>query len=94
MVVIINPDAPATKPLAQLKDPQLQRSRKILLIMLGICLTFWFIMVLIDIVFYTGDPRRYTRILVAIVLIAFNGFGLFVSYKYSKIGLRVVCNLV
>ncbi|CAF1095365.1 unnamed protein product [Adineta steineri] len=89
MVVTNNPVTPTTKPLALVKDPQLQRSRKILLIMLGISLGLSLVNSFVQNVNYTGNLQTNTIVAIPIVSIAFDGFGLLVSYKYSEIGLRV-----
>ncbi|CAF0736139.1 unnamed protein product [Adineta steineri] len=94
VVMINNPDTAATKPLAHLKDLQLQRCRTVLLIMLGICLGSCLTNIYIEIINYRERSPTNTRIIGISALIALFGFGLFVSYKYSKKGLCVVCNLI
>ncbi|CAF1096477.1 unnamed protein product [Adineta steineri] len=91
MVMMNNPDM---RPLTQVTNPQLERYRTILLIMLGICLGFWLAIAFVEIVDYTVDLQTNTRIVGSIAAIAFYAFGLFVSCKYSKKGLRMVCNLI
>jgi len=41
---------------------------------------------------YTGNNHRGELIGEALVSFFFNGFGLFMAYRYSATGLRVVCN--
>ncbi|CAF0736168.1 unnamed protein product [Adineta steineri] len=94
MVMFNNLDTHTTRRLAPDNDPQLQRSRKVLLIMLGISLGLALVGILAEIVNYEGNLETNIEIVVFIVVFAFYGYGLFVSYKYSEKGLRVVCNLV
>ncbi|CAF3524208.1 unnamed protein product [Adineta steineri] len=103
MVIMNDHYTLTTKPLAQVNDPQVQRSRRVLLIMLGICLGFCLISAFVRIVNYTRNSQANTELVDVIALIvliasiasvAFYGYGLFVSYRYSDKGLRVVCNLI
>jgi hypothetical protein len=41
---------------------------------------------------YTGNNNRGELIGGALVSLFFDGFGLFMAYRYSATGLRVVCN--
>ncbi|CAF4158580.1 unnamed protein product [Adineta steineri] len=94
MVMMNKPDTSATRPLAQVKDHQLQRCRIILLIMLGICLGSCLTNLYIQIVSYTGYLRTNAIPTVPIAATVYYGFGLLVSYRYSTIGLYVVCNVI
>ncbi|CAF1509654.1 unnamed protein product, partial [Adineta steineri] len=89
VVMMNNSDVSTTRPLELVKDPQLQRSRKILLIILSICLGLCLIGTFAEIVNYAGNSKKITDVVGSIASIAYYGFGLWVSYKYSEIGLRV-----
>ncbi|CAF4241522.1 unnamed protein product, partial [Adineta steineri] len=89
MVIMNDHYTPTIKPLERVNDPQLQRSRRVLLIMLGICLGLCLIIVFVAIVNYTENSQTNTSVVGPIVLIALYGFGLLVSYDYSGKGLRV-----
>ncbi|CAF0736153.1 unnamed protein product [Adineta steineri] len=103
MVIMNNHDTRTTKRLAQFNDSQLQRCRTILLAILGICLGFCLISTFIRIVNCTTNSETNTELvdviafivlIASIASVAFYGYGLFVSYRYSDKGLRVVCNLI
>ncbi|CAF3671991.1 unnamed protein product [Adineta steineri] len=89
VVMMNNSDVPTTKPLELVKDPQLQRSRKILLIMIGIYFGICLVGTFAKIVNDAGNSQKNASVVGSIASIAYYGFGLLVSYKYSEIGLRV-----
>ncbi|CAF0900036.1 unnamed protein product [Adineta steineri] len=94
MVMFNNLDTHTTRRLAPDNDPQLQRSRKVLLIMLGISLGISLAYTFVQVLKNTGNSQTNTSVVGSIVPIAFYGFGLLVSYRYSETGLRVVCNII
>ncbi|CAF1405366.1 unnamed protein product [Rotaria sordida] len=83
------PYVPTTRPLALAEDPQVQRPRKVLLIMLGICLGLSLFNTIIVIVDRTRNPQESGRLSQPLLSILFYSFGLFVTYKYHQTGLRV-----
>ncbi|CAF4052288.1 unnamed protein product [Adineta steineri] len=94
MVMMNNHDTPTIPPSPLVKDLKVQRLRIVLLSMLSLCLGTFVISTLAEITNYEGNLQKNTQVVVSIVFMAFYGFGLFVSYRYSETGLRVVCNLI
>ncbi|CAF3565778.1 unnamed protein product [Rotaria sp. Silwood1] len=87
---------PVSKPLSVIEDPEIQRTRKILLIILGVCLAFSVIGT-INAISGNGisnrmqGTQRGAQIGQSLISVIFYGFGIFVAYQYYETGLRVVC---
>jgi hypothetical protein len=82
------------KPLLLTEDREVQRTRKILIIILGVCLGLC-VVALVSMVFGSAlttemnGTQRSIKVGQAIIAILFYGFGIFVARRYSAIGLRV-----
>ncbi|CAF1418733.1 unnamed protein product [Rotaria sp. Silwood1] len=85
---------PVSKPISPAEDPEIQRTRKILLIILGVCLTFSIIGTINaisgnEIANRMQATQRGAQIGQSLISIIFYGFGIFVAYRYYETGLRV-----
>ncbi|CAF3771104.1 unnamed protein product [Rotaria sp. Silwood1] len=84
---------PVSRPLSLTEDPEIQRTRKILLIILSA----FSVISTISAISGNGmsnsmqETRRGTQIGQSLISLLFYGFGIFVAYRYYETGLRVVC---
>ncbi|CAF4167236.1 unnamed protein product, partial [Rotaria sordida] len=89
VVMIGNTYFQATKSLTLTEDPEIQRPRKILLIILGIFLALCLINTTLGIVDIARNSTRSSHIIVSLISILANGLGFWATYKYNATGLRV-----
>ncbi|CAF0872362.1 unnamed protein product [Rotaria sordida] len=82
------------KPLPMNQDPEVQRTRRIFLIVLGVCLALC-LMNAINAIFghnsqhHIKQTQRGVQVGQSLISIAFYTFGIIATYRYSQIGLRV-----
>ncbi|CAF0803910.1 unnamed protein product [Rotaria sordida] len=82
------------KPLPMNQDPEVQRTRRILLIVLGVCLALC-LMNAINAIFghnsqhHIKQTQHGVQVGQSLISIAFYTFGIIAAYRYSQIGLRV-----
>ncbi|CAF3229750.1 unnamed protein product [Rotaria socialis] len=82
-----------TGPLSLTEDPQIQRFRKYLLILLGVflapCLITTIMLILTQVSSSNDQVGTGTRLSSSVVSVIFYSFGILVAYRYSTTGLRV-----
>ncbi|CAF1269753.1 unnamed protein product [Rotaria sp. Silwood1] len=88
-VGMMNSNSQVVKTLALVEDPQIQRYRKILLIILGIFLTLWLINTTIGIVNIAHNPKESVSVIASLISMLISGLGFWATYKYNATGLRV-----
>lgn len=81
------------------EEPEVNRIRKILLILIGILLFLGFINFIFILHAYTTTdalhsqlPNSSSQLVSILISIFYYGFGLLVTYRYYQTGLLVVCN--
>ncbi|CAF3440416.1 unnamed protein product [Rotaria socialis] len=90
-----SPIQPPVKPISLTADPQIQKTRKILLIVLGMLVVLSAISTIADICKTTiredsvRRPPRGVPIVESLVLHLVYSFGFFVTYRYHKLSLQV-----
>ncbi|CAF1426482.1 unnamed protein product [Rotaria sordida] len=95
VIITTSPTLPVSKQLLLATDPEIRRTRKILAVIYGICLAVS-VFGLIDTIFsrtieYCLIPNGYyEEIGEYVITILFAAIGLFVTFQYSEIGLRVI----
>ncbi|CAF4837987.1 unnamed protein product [Rotaria sp. Silwood1] len=78
-----------TKILTLAEDPNVQRPRKILLIIFGVFLALCLINTTVGIVDVARNSTGSAFIIVSLISIVINGLGFWSTYKYNATGLRV-----
>ncbi|CAF2097101.1 unnamed protein product [Rotaria magnacalcarata] len=91
VAMIEDQSMPRVKPLSPTEDPQIQRIRKILLIILGIFIALSVIRTIVTFIYaYIGSRPQDAALIVPVFLtLLLEAFGFFATYKYHELGLRV-----
>ncbi|CAF4750166.1 unnamed protein product [Rotaria sp. Silwood1] len=94
VLITDGPDLPALQSLSLTEDPQIQRTRKILLIILGVL----FALSVVGMLTTASENRIWNGIQETsrgvsvgeyLIVVLLYGFGIFVAYRYHAIGLQV-----
>ncbi|CAF0997331.1 unnamed protein product [Rotaria sordida] len=92
--MINTPYIPVSRPLLLNEDPEIRRTRKILIIILGVCLALSVVGMInavsgSEVRHGMQDGRRGVEMGQSVIAILFYSFGIFVAHRYYQTGLRV-----